>query len=186
MIRTATPADLDAIVQLHTEARATYYRGHLPEEEYAGAAEVGRSRGGWSRAIDRPDATVLCAERDGTLAGIAAFAVRDGVMHLTQLHVSPSHWRTGIGTELHTACVDAWRQAGVDSARLEVFVHNTRAQVLLRRPGLGPRSRPPARRHPSGPAPHGELTAPSPPEPHHGFLGPELGPGAQDSHPQRP
>ncbi|MER7811114.1 GNAT family N-acetyltransferase [Streptomyces sp900116325] len=138
MIRIATPADLDAIVQLHTEARATYYRGHLPEEEYAGAAEVGRSRGGWSRAIDRPDATVLCAERDGTLVGVAAFAVRDGVMHLTQLHVSPSHWRTGIGTELHTACVDAWRQAGVDSTQLEVFVHNTRAQSFYADRGWTP------------------------------------------------
>ncbi|MGW5273355.1 N-acetyltransferase family protein [Streptomyces sp. NPDC004044] len=138
MIRTATPADLDGIVRLHTEARATYYRGHLPEEEYAGAAEVGRSRDGWSRAIDRPDATVLCAERDGTLAGTAAYAVRDGVMHLTQLHVFPSHWRTGIGTELHTACVDAWRQAGVDSARLEVFVHNTRARSFYADRGWNP------------------------------------------------
>ncbi|MGW1089237.1 N-acetyltransferase family protein [Streptomyces sp. NPDC002596] len=135
MIRTATAADLDAIVQLHTEARATYYRGHLPEEEYAGAAEVGRSRAGWSRAIDRPDATVLCAERDGTLAGIAAYAVRDGDMTLTQLHVAPAHWRTGIGTALHAACVDAWQRAGVDSARLEVFVHNTRAQAFYVRHG---------------------------------------------------
>ncbi|MFF1833221.1 GNAT family N-acetyltransferase [Streptomyces sp. NPDC058231] len=138
MIRTATPVDLDAMVQLHTEARATYYRGHLPEEEYAGAAEVGRSRGGWSRAIDRPDATVLCAERDGVLVGIAAYAVREGDMTLTQLHVAPAHWRTGIGTELHTACVDAWRLAGVDAARLEVFVHNTRAQAFYVRHGWTP------------------------------------------------
>lgn len=138
MIRTATPADLDSIVHLHTEARATYYRGHLPEEEYTGAEEVGRSRGGWTRAIDRDNATVLCAELDGTLAGVAAYAVRDGIMHLTQLHVSPARWRQGIGTGLHTACVAAWQRDGVPEARLEVFVHNTRAQSFYTSHGWTP------------------------------------------------
>ncbi|WP_406098203.1 GNAT family N-acetyltransferase [Streptomyces sp. NBC_01013] len=128
MIRTATPADLDAIVRLHTEARATYYSGHLPEEEYAGEAEVGRSRDGWARAIDREGATVLCAEPDTILAGVAAYAPRDGVMHLSQLHVSPAHWRRGVGTALHTACVAGWQRDGVADAFLEVFVHNVRAQ----------------------------------------------------------
>lgn len=138
MIRIATPADLDAIVHLHTEARATYYRGHLPEEEYAGSGEVGRSRDGWARAIDRADSTVLCAERDGVLAGIAAHAVRDGAMRLTQLHVAPAQWRRGIGTELHDACVAAWQRDGVAHARLEVFVHNTRAQSFYVAHGWAP------------------------------------------------
>lgn len=138
MIRTATPADLDAIVHLHTEARATYYRGHLPEEEYAGSEEVGRSRDGWARAMGRDDATVLCAERDGVLAGIAAHSVRDGVTHLTQLHVAPARWREGIGTELHAACVAAWQRDGVLEARLEVFVHNTRAQSFYVAHGWAP------------------------------------------------
>ncbi|WSY86778.1 GNAT family N-acetyltransferase [Streptomyces sp. NBC_00876] len=138
MIRTAKPADLDAIVRLHTEARATYYRGHLAEEEYAGAEEVGRSRDGWARAIGRDDATVLCAEPDGTLAGIAAYALRDGMMHLTQLHVSPAHWRKGVGSALHTECVAAWQRDGVAQARLEVFVHNTRAQAFYAAHGWTP------------------------------------------------
>ncbi|MEV6078069.1 GNAT family N-acetyltransferase [Streptomyces sp. NPDC052069] len=138
MIREATPADIDAIVLLHTEARATYYRGHLPAEEYLGADEVARSRDGWSRAVERPDATVLCAERDGALAGIAAYAVRDGIMNLTQLHVAPSQWRAGIGTALHSACTDAWRDAGVTAARLEVFAPNTRAQSFYGHHGWTP------------------------------------------------
>ncbi|MGP3636184.1 GNAT family N-acetyltransferase [Streptomyces sp. 24-1644] len=138
MIRTAIPDDLDAVVRLHTEARATYYRGHLPSEEYEGAAEVGRSRDGWARAIGRTGATVLCAERAGVLAGIAAYAERDGSMYLSQLHVSPSQWRTGVGTALHAACTDAWRMAGVRTARLEVFVHNTRAQAFYARHGWTP------------------------------------------------
>ncbi|WP_327175069.1 GNAT family N-acetyltransferase [Streptomyces sp. NBC_01335] len=130
LIRTATPADLDAIVRLHTEARATYYRGHLAPDAYAGPEEVGRSAAGWARAVDAEHATVLCAERDGALVGVAGHAVRDGGTTLTQLHVDPSQWRTGVGTALHSACTDAWRRAGVRTARLEVFAPNTRAQAF--------------------------------------------------------
>ncbi|MGW1184772.1 N-acetyltransferase family protein [Streptomyces drozdowiczii] len=132
MIRTATQDDLDAISALHTEARATYYRGHLPEEEYAGEAEVARSREGWARAVDREDATVLCAEadEDGVLAGVAAYSVRDGVMTLTQFHVSPARWRQGVGSALHLACVADWERRGVTTVRLEVFEPNKRAQAF--------------------------------------------------------
>ncbi|MYS35489.1 RimJ/RimL family protein N-acetyltransferase [Streptomyces sp. KhCrAH-43] len=132
MIRTATQGDLDAIAALHTEARATYYRGHLPEEEYAGEAEVARSREGWARAVDREDATVLCAEadEDGALAGVAAYSVRDGVMTLTQFHVSPARWREGVGSALHHACVADWERRGVTAVRLEVFEPNERARAF--------------------------------------------------------
>lgn len=138
MIRTATLDDLDAMVHLHTEARATYYRDHLPFEEYAGAAEVARSRDGWSRAIERPGTTVLCAERDGAPAGVAAWTVDGRAVHLSQLHVSPHRWRTGVGSALHDACTRAWQEAGVRSARLEVFAHNTRAQSFYARHGWVP------------------------------------------------
>ena len=140
MIRTATQDDLDAIVTLHTEARATYYRGHLPEEEYAGEAEVARSREGWARAVDREDATVLCAEADadGALVGVAAYSVRDGVMNLTQFHVSPAHWREGIGSALHLACVAGWERRGVTAVRLEVFEPNKGAQAFYSACGWAP------------------------------------------------
>jgi RimJ/RimL family protein N-acetyltransferase len=107
MIRTATLADLDAIAALHAEARATYYRGHIPDEAFDGPAERARSRAGWERAIGQ--GRVLCAERDGVVAGTAAFGEVDGVMTLSQLHVAPARWRAGVGTELHAACVEAWR-----------------------------------------------------------------------------
>ncbi|MGW1128248.1 N-acetyltransferase family protein [Streptomyces sp. NPDC002526] len=130
MIRTATQDDLDAIIALHTEARATYYSGHLPEEEYAGPAEVSRSRNGWSGAVDREDAAVLVAERDGALVGIAAHSARGDWTYLTQLHVSPAHWREGVGSALHRACVADWQRRGVTRARLEVFGPNKRAQAF--------------------------------------------------------
>ncbi|MFE9843083.1 GNAT family N-acetyltransferase [Streptomyces goshikiensis] len=132
MIRTARPADLDAIAALHTRARATYYQGRLPAEAYSGEAELARTREGWSRAVARAarDGGVLCAEHDGELTGVAAFRTADGETTLTQLHVDPGHWRRGTGAALHAACLDHWRLAGVGRVRLEVYEHNLRAQAF--------------------------------------------------------
>lgn len=131
-IRYATADDLDAVAALHAEARATYYRGHLPESDYTGPEELARSRTGWAGAIER--GAVLCAElegdRGGEVAGIAAYGERDGLMHLSQLHVAPAHWRRGVGGALHAACAEAWRAVGVTAARLEVFEKNERAQAF--------------------------------------------------------
>ncbi|WP_274556889.1 GNAT family N-acetyltransferase [Streptomyces spiramyceticus] len=138
MIRNATPADLDAIAALHTAARATYYRSHIPEEDFSGPAELARTREGWAAAIARDDANVLCAEDEGTVAGTAAFRVREGIMTLTQLHVAPTHWSRGLGTALHTACVETWQRTGTRQARLEVYEHNLRAQTFYARHGWHP------------------------------------------------
>ncbi|MEU8530349.1 MULTISPECIES: GNAT family N-acetyltransferase [Streptomyces] len=128
MIRPATAEDLDAIAALHRAARATYYRDRLPEDAYDGPSELARSRAAWATAV--AEGRVLCAVRDGEIAGVAAHGVRDGVAHLGQLHVAPAHWRRGVGTELHRACVDAWRAGGVTTVRLDVYEHNTRAQAF--------------------------------------------------------
>lgn len=135
-IRKAVPADVDVVCALHAAARDTYYRGHLPEAGYAGPAEAARSRTGWSRAIAM--GAVICAERDGEVAGVAASREVDGVMTLTQLHVHPARWSRGIGSALHAACAEQWRQAGVRTARLEVFEHNQRAQDFYARHGWTP------------------------------------------------
>lgn len=128
MIRTATATDLDAVAALHTQARATYYRGHIPDEAFDSPAEHARCRAGWESAIGR--GVVLCAIRDGVVAGVAASGEREGVMTLSQFHVDPGRWRCGVGTELHAAVVEGWRKAGVTAARLEVFEENKRARAF--------------------------------------------------------
>ncbi|MFF2526152.1 GNAT family N-acetyltransferase [Streptomyces liangshanensis] len=140
MIRPATPADLDAITVVHAEARATYYRGHLPDDEFDGPDERARTRAAWANGLsrDEPGAAVLCAEHDGRPVGVAAYRRVDGVMTLTQLHVAPAHWRRGIGAALHEACVAAWRRDGVGTARLEVFEPNKRAQAFYAAHGWYP------------------------------------------------
>ncbi|MEU8435573.1 GNAT family N-acetyltransferase [Streptomyces sp. NPDC029216] len=140
MIRTALPEDLDAIAALHTRARATYYQGRIPEQAYAGEAELARSREGWSRAVGRSETEgrVFCAEREGEITGVAAFLTADGQTTLTQLHVDPLHWRQGTGAALHAACLAAWRRAGVERVRLEVYEHNVRAQAFYASHGWRP------------------------------------------------
>lgn len=140
MIRTALPADVAAIAALHTRARATYYKGRVPEQVYAGEAELARSREGWARAVGRSESQgrVFCAERDGELAGVAAFLTADGETTLTQLHVDPDQWRRGTGAALHAACLAAWRRAGIERVRLEVYAHNLRAQAFYAAHGWHP------------------------------------------------
>lgn len=153
MIRAAEPADLDAIAALHTRARATYYRGHIPEQAYAGDVEFHRTREGWSRAVARDPAegAVLCAEQDGRLTGVAAFRTEGGETTLTQLHVDPVHWRRGTGAALHAACLDVWRRTGVSRVRLEVYAHNLRAQAFYATHGWRP-DPPPRTRAPTAPS----------------------------------
>ncbi len=82
---------------------------------------------------------MLCAVQRGSLVGIASFRVPDegpaDTVELFQFHVDPDHWRAGIGTALHTACVEQWRADGRRAAVLGVHVGNRRAQAFYARRG---------------------------------------------------
>ncbi|KOG66782.1 GCN5-related N-acetyltransferase [Streptomyces griseoflavus] len=141
-IRHATAADLDVITDLHARARATYYRGRVPDAQLDSPAERGHWREGWGRNLARPDATVLCAERDGAVVGVASYRHEDGApadtVKLFQLHVDPDNWRGGIGTALHRTCVAGWQSDGIATAHLEVYWHNQRARAFYTRHGWQP------------------------------------------------
>ncbi|MEU9540867.1 MULTISPECIES: GNAT family N-acetyltransferase [Streptomyces] len=135
VIRTALPSEAAAIADLHVRARATYYPDGLPEDGFDWLAR-------WRGAIERPDGHVLCAVRDGHLVGIASFRTAEGApadtVTLFQFHVSPDRWREGIGTALHTACLEQWRADGKHTATLDVHVDNARAQAFYTRQGWVP------------------------------------------------
>ncbi|GAA1368497.1 GNAT family N-acetyltransferase [Streptomyces beijiangensis] len=135
MIRRALPTDVDTIAAFHALARATYYEGRIPESEYATPEIHERVKESWHRAVARADGGVLCAEDGGRPVAVAAFREVEGTMTLTQFHVDPGNWSRGIGSALHSGVVDAWRQAGVGSAYLEVYEHNLRAQRFYARHG---------------------------------------------------
>lgn len=146
VIRTVLPAEAEEVAALHRRARATYYPDGFPDD---GADWQAR----WREAIARPGGRVLCAVRDGRMVGIACFRRPDGdpsgVVKLLQFHVDPDRWRSGIGTALHTACVEEWRVDGVRAAVLEVHTGNERAQGFYARQGWVADPE-----HPAGPDDH--------------------------------
>jgi ribosomal protein S18 acetylase RimI-like enzyme len=135
VIRTALPSEAAAVADLHARARATYYPDGVPQDGTDWLA-------GWRGAIERPEGHVLCVVRDGRIVGIASFRTAEGApddtVKLFQFHVDPGHWREGLGTDLHAACVEEWQADGKRVATLDVHVDNRRAQAFYARLGWVP------------------------------------------------
>ncbi|MFJ7334036.1 GNAT family N-acetyltransferase [Streptomyces sp. NPDC101110] len=143
VIRTVLPAELADVVALHARARATYYPDGVPQDgtDWTEA---------WRGALTRPDGRVLCVVEAGRMVGLASFRRPEGApadeVKLLQFHVDPGHWRRGVGTALHAACIEEWRGDGRRTAVLDVHVDNRRAQGFYRRQGWVP--------EPAGPGDH--------------------------------
>jgi GNAT superfamily N-acetyltransferase len=135
VIRTALPAEARTVADLHARARATYYPDGLPQDGIDWLAA-------WRAAIERTDGHVLCVVEHGLIVGIASFRTPDGApadtVKLFQFHVDPGHWRRGIGTGLHAACVEEWQADGKRAAVLDLHVDNERARAFCSRQGWVP------------------------------------------------
>ncbi|MFD9933484.1 GNAT family N-acetyltransferase [Streptomyces massasporeus] len=135
VIRTVLPAEVADVVALHARARATYYPDGVPQDGTDWSAS-------WRTALTRPDGRVLCVVEAGRMVGLASFRTPEDAaadtVKLFQFHVDPDHWRAGVGTALHTACVEEWRADGRRTAVLDVHVDNQRAQGFYRRQGWIP------------------------------------------------
>lgn len=135
MIRPVVPAELADVVALHTRARATYYPDGLPQDGTDWHAA-------WRTAVERPDGRVLCVVEQGRLIALASFRTSEGaaadLVKLYQFHVDPEHWRRGVGTALHRACVEEWTADRRRAAVLDVHVDNRRAQDFYARHGWLP------------------------------------------------
>ncbi|MEU9991671.1 GNAT family N-acetyltransferase [Streptomyces sp. NPDC048045] len=132
VIRTALAAETETIADLHVRARSAYCPDGLPQADFDRAED-------WRACIERPDGHVLCAVAQGRIAGIASFRTPDGApadtVRLFQFHVDPAHWRSGIGTALHQACVEEWQADGKRTAVLDVPADDARAQAFCARQG---------------------------------------------------
>ncbi len=135
MIRSVLPAEARAVAALHARARATYYPDGLPDDGTDWVAN-------WRRAVELPGSHVLCVVERSRIVGLASFRTPEGapadIVKLFQFHVDPDHWRGGIGTALHAACVEQWRADGRRGAVLDVHVDNRRAQAFYARLGWEP------------------------------------------------
>lgn len=155
VVREATLADLDSVIDVHTRARIAYYgAGGVPVEDVTSPVVAQEQRAGWTRALQMPEKRVLCAVADAELVGIAAMgpplsAEVDArtVGQLYQIHVLPGRWRRGIGTRLHAAFLDFLARSRRRTGLVEVWERNSRAQAFYARHGW----RPDGRRRPGGP-----------------------------------
>ncbi|MFE6097053.1 GNAT family N-acetyltransferase [Streptomyces massasporeus] len=144
VIRTVLPAEVADVVALHARARATYYPDGVPQDGTDWSAS-------WHTALTRPDGRVLCVVEAGRMVGLASFRTPEDAaadtVKLFQFHVDPDHWRAGVGTALHAACVEEWRADGRRTAVLDVHVDNQRAQGFYRRQGWSPEPVEPGAHH---------------------------------------
>jgi ribosomal protein S18 acetylase RimI-like enzyme len=140
LIRRAVLTDAAAILDVHTRARATYYRGYLPDSVIA--EQNRRDPALYEGIIGHPDRTTLCADLDG---GVVGFLMIGPCHHpepdeqvasqLYQIHVDPGRFQVGIGSALHEAAVAVWQAAEVAAARLWVWDFNARARAFYSRRG---------------------------------------------------
>lgn len=138
LVRAATVADVDAIVEVHIRARSAYYDGFLPVDEIVKHNESLRQRRDQvAMRIGSLGFTVLVAEHDATMVGFALIGPCHypdphpaTISELRLMYVDPEHLRTGIGARLHAKVVEAWQAAEVESARLWVWEFNQRARAF--------------------------------------------------------
>lgn len=125
VVRTATEADLDAVLEIgHVCWRATY-------TPIAGAEYVERGLAGWwTPETNRPaiaEGRVLVGELDGRVLGMTSTSVVDDLVVVWRLYVLPEAQGHGLGTALLDA-VEAAAPSGVVGLRLSHLEGNDRAR----------------------------------------------------------
>jgi len=115
-------ADEDAAIALWQRTWQEAY----PSIDFAARVDWWRSR--WRNELV-PNAAIIVAEQDGSLAG---FVTIDASGYLDQLVVGSEHW----GSQLATALVDAAKQRSPDGITLLVNKDNNRAIRFYLRNGF--------------------------------------------------
>jgi len=142
-VRPAVDGDAAAIARVHVDSWRGAYRGLLPDRILDGLSVSGRETL-WRQRIapaSRGPRT-LVAEVGGSVEGFVTFVIRArdieepaGVGEIPALYVSPPAWRSGVGTALLAAALDALRAAGCREAILWMLDGNRRAALFYRSRG---------------------------------------------------
>ncbi len=135
------PAEAEAIARLNVEGFQGY-RAFAPAGWEPPPLE---SEMEWIRErIGFPEVWCLVAEAEPGLVGHVAFmpaglarraATEPGLAHLWLLFVRPSHWGTGLATELHRAALREAAARGFSSMRLFTPAGQARARRFYEREG---------------------------------------------------
>ena len=142
-VRPVERVDADELAAVHVEALRAGYRGIVTDAYLDGITlERGRAAwAGWLGAEQLPRVTV--AVRDGAIVGFCSVDAPsrdedagDGVAEISVLNVSPTAWRSGVGSALVEHALADFRRDGWRTVTLWVADKNQRARCFYERLGF--------------------------------------------------
>ena len=129
MIRQARLDEAETLAAIQRDASLAALTHIFPPERYPYPIAEIRQR--WSDALADPVMTVLVAEQDTAIGGVAGCRAE----WLDGLYVTPALWGHGVGRELHDEVLDRLRAGGSTRCHLWVLEHNDRARRFYERLG---------------------------------------------------
>ena len=128
-VRDARPDEAEVAAEIQRAASVAGFAHIFPPDRYPFPMEDVRAR--WVEALADPGASVLFAEADGRVLGLAGVRAE----WLDALYVAPDAWGRGIGRVLHDRALARVRELGCHRCHLWVLEHNARARRFYERLG---------------------------------------------------
>ncbi|MFY9928672.1 MAG: GNAT family N-acetyltransferase [Streptosporangiaceae bacterium] len=137
-IRSAAPADAEAIARLHLASYRAAYQGLIPAGVLSSLRGEDRELR-WQASLNDPRRRTLIAEDDDAVLALIGFAEvgpsRDkdagaGTGELMALHVTQASWRRGVGRTLNDIAIATLAAQGFQAVTLWVLTGNSRARAF--------------------------------------------------------
>ena len=142
IVRIARLDDAREIAAIHVRAWQSAYRGIMPPA-FLGTLSVDQRESFWRQQLERGDTTILVAEDDEQVllgwANVGRSRDADAgsaTGELYAIHVSPEHWRRGVGQQLWREGAVHLRRAGFAEVTLWVLRDNVGACAFYRANGF--------------------------------------------------
>jgi len=141
-VRPALPDDLPAVALVRALTWQAAYAGMVDDAELRTLTDPDVVAAWAARAATKTDTTYTVADLAGEVVGFAAYGAersddpRPWRGELYALYVLPDHWRSGAGSALMHAALDALAENGFDHVTLLVLAGNERAIAFYRRHGF--------------------------------------------------
>lgn len=135
-VRQATPADVGAIQRVAERSWTADYPEITSRESAVEGVHEWYSEQRLADEIDRSDAVVLVAEREGTVVGFAhaAWSGRQG--DVMRVYVDPDHRDQGVGSALLESTVATLFERDVEEVRAMVLADNEPGNEFYREHGF--------------------------------------------------